>query len=219
MNLKRLSEPFDAKDIEWRVQSAGLKDNKVWARVLAYVTNRAVMNRLDEVFGVDGWKNELVEISKGSFICGISFLRPDGVWITKWDGCDASDIEPVKGAISGAMKRSAVLLGIGRYLYDLDAGYAIVTDSGIYRQSAGKDKNGKETYPAFKWNPPMLPKWALPDGNTTKPDNNDRFIKVTRMFEACKIAGEVKVAWDSLSKDEQIQFKELKDFTKKRMVV
>ena len=72
-----LAKPFPEEDIEWRVQSAGQKDGKVWARVLAYVTNRAIMNRLDEVCGINGWKNELIEISKGSFICGLS-IKFDG---------------------------------------------------------------------------------------------------------------------------------------------
>jgi len=212
MNLKRLAEPFDADDIEWRVQSAGLKNGKVWARVLAYVTNRAVMNRLDEVFGIDGWKNELVEISKGSFICGISFLRPDGIWITKWDGCDASEIEPVKGAISGAMKRSAVLLGIGRYLYDLEAGYAVVSEDGKHRQSAGKDKQGKETYPAFRWNPPSLPTWALPNKNHGIV--NGEVYDIPASINACKDQGQLKALWSTLTKEQQANFKDLKDAKK-----
>ena len=47
--LDRLRDPFAPGDIEWRVQTAGEKNGKPWARVLAYVTNRAIMDRLDEV--------------------------------------------------------------------------------------------------------------------------------------------------------------------------
>ena len=57
-NLDRLSEPFHEKDIEWLVQQAGEKNGKQWAMVLAYVTNRAIQQRLDDVVGCENWKNE-----------------------------------------------------------------------------------------------------------------------------------------------------------------
>ena len=53
-NLARLRDPFAPEDIEWRVQQAGEKNGRPWARVLAYVTNRAIMERLDEVVGPEG---------------------------------------------------------------------------------------------------------------------------------------------------------------------
>ena len=194
-----LAKPFPEEDIEWRVQSAGQKDGKVWARVLAYVTNRAIMNRLDEVCGINGWKNELIEISKGSFICGLS-IKFDGEWITKWDGADATDIEPVKGAISGAMKRSAVQWGIGRYLYELEAGYANVHDKGKHYQSGKKDN-----YPAFKWDSPPLPKWALPDNSQqdacTKEDSG--FME---KLKSCGTVSELNNLWLSLSKEEKHKY-------------
>ena len=40
------------------------------------------------------------------------------VRIVKSDGAGDTDIEGEKGAISDALKRSAVLLGIGAYLYN-----------------------------------------------------------------------------------------------------
>lgn len=59
MNLNKLKDPFPSDDIEWRVQSSGKKDGgTLWAMVLAYVTNRAIMERLDDVCGPGNWKNE-----------------------------------------------------------------------------------------------------------------------------------------------------------------
>ena len=49
-------------------------------------------------------------------ICELS-INIDGTWITKSDGADDSNIEGAKGGISDALKRAAVLFGIGRYLY------------------------------------------------------------------------------------------------------
>ena len=44
MDLNKFDEPFSPEDIEWRIQQSGkTRDGKVWAMVLAYVTNRAIM--------------------------------------------------------------------------------------------------------------------------------------------------------------------------------
>lgn len=159
MNLHRLSEPFPPTDVEWRIGRAGVKDDKVWATCLAYLTNRAIMDRLDAVVGPCNWRNEIKEWAIGSpgVLCGIS-IKVGDEWVTKWDGSDQPDTEPVKGGFSNAMKRAAVLWGIGRYLYNLPEGRATVAPDGRHYQA----KNEKKGIPAFKWNEPKLPAWALP---------------------------------------------------------
>ena len=158
-DLARLRDPFAPQDIEWRVQTAGEKNGKPWARVLAYVTNRAIMERFDDVVGPENWQNVYKEGPAGGVICGLSVrvTRPDGTsdWVTKWDGAENSDVEPVKGGLSNAMKRAAVQWGIGRYLYDLEEGWARVHDGGKF-SAKGKDGGW------FKWDPPELPTWAVP---------------------------------------------------------
>ena len=52
MNLDQLDAPFASEDIEWRIQQAGKNNNGIWAKVLAYVTNRAIMKRLDDVTSI-----------------------------------------------------------------------------------------------------------------------------------------------------------------------
>ena len=42
----------------------------------------------------------------------------------KWDAAENTQVEAVKGGRSGAMKRAAVQWGIGRYLYNLEEGFA-----------------------------------------------------------------------------------------------
>lgn len=158
-DLARLRDPFAPADIEWRVQTAGEKNGKPWARVLAYVTNRAIMERLDEAVGPENWQNVFREGPAGGVVCGLSVrvVRADGTadWVTKWDGAENSDVEPVKGGLSNAMKRAAVQWGIGRYLYDLEEGWAQVHDGGRF---SAKTRDGKW----FKWDPPALPEWATP---------------------------------------------------------
>ncbi len=159
MDLSRLKEPFPENEIEWRLQSCGEKNGKVYGRCLAYVTNRAIQNRLDEVVGAENWKNRFIEGPDGGVLCGLS-IKINGEWVEKFDGAENTDIEAVKGGLSGAMKRAAATgWGIGRYLYSLKDNWAIITDKGEY---SGKTKTGI----SFKWNPPKLPKEALPSMNS-----------------------------------------------------
>jgi hypothetical protein len=91
--------------------SSGKNNNGIWAKVLAYVTNRAIMKRLDEVCGKAGWRNEYRDIpNNGGVECGIS-IKVEGEWITKWDAAENTQVEAVKGGRSGAMKRAAVQWG------------------------------------------------------------------------------------------------------------
>ncbi|MDH4129836.1 MAG: Rad52/Rad22 family DNA repair protein, partial [Spirochaetota bacterium] len=131
MNLDKLKDPFSPDEIEWRVQQSGVKNGKPWAMVLAYVTSRAVMDRLDEVFGIMGWKDSYIPGADGGVICKLSVWDNEKKeWITKEDGSENTNIDAVKGGISGALKRAAVKFGIGRYLYNIEASFAIFSDAG-----------------------------------------------------------------------------------------
>lgn len=161
ITLQKLSAPFPASDIEWRVGQAGEKrSGGVWAKVLAYVTNRAIMQRLDDTVGPTRWKNEFRSAPEGEgVLCGVSIFVNDQLgWVTKWDGASNTDIEAIKGGLSNAMKRAAVQWGIGRYLYDLESGWADILPDG--EKGYGKNKTKDGTW--FDWNPPDLPSWALP---------------------------------------------------------
>ena len=171
IDFSKLKDPFDARDIEWRLQSCGEKNGKVWGICLAYVTNRAIQNRLDDVCGPENWKNEFKEGPDGGILCGISIKCGDE-WVTKWDGAENTAIEAVKGGLSNSMKRAASTgWGIGRYLYYLDEGFAKVSENG---KLSGKTKEGKW----FKWDPPSLPAWALPK-NTKMSDVTPASTPVT----------------------------------------
>lgn len=167
-----LVEPFSASDLEWRVQRAGARDNGTWALIVPYITNRAIQERLDDVFGVLGWGNEFKEGPCGGILCGIT-VYIDSAEITKWDGAENTDIEPVKGGLSGAMKRAAVQFGIGRYLYSLDTCWATCfedTKKGAHR-GQWIDSNKQKHY--FSYNPPELPESALPIPLITKEQRNE----------------------------------------------
>lgn len=152
--MKKLQEPFPPQDIEWRVGATNKEKTKGIA--LAYVTNRAIMNRLDSLFGPFGWRNEFREWKGNSQLCGISVLW-NGEWITKWDGADDSQTEAVKGGLSDAMKRAGYQWGIGRYLYNLENTWVPI-ENGRLKQE------------------PRLPSWALPEGYKygTQPEATER---------------------------------------------
>ena len=148
--MQQLQAPFAADEIEWRVGSTNKEKTKGMA--LAYVTNRAIQNRLDNTFGCFGWKNEYKEWKSEGQLCGISVFY-DGGWVTKWDGADNSNMEATKGGLSDAMKRAAYQWGIGRYLYKLPAQWMPI-------KPQGKSYALAQT--------PNLPSWALPEGKTKK---------------------------------------------------
>lgn len=162
--LKALQRPFPAEDIEWRVSHARITRNGPQALVLAYVTNRAIMERLDEVFGIGGWKNQYTEWREKGVKCTLSCKVGDE-WITKEDGADVTDMEATKGGFSASMKRTAVQWGIGRYLYNLEQTWVSVKDNGQnYISTQTKQREQIKGY----WDTPKLPHWALPTGYDQK---------------------------------------------------
>lgn len=109
-----LAAPFQPHRVSWRIGST-TKD-KARGMALAYVDARDVMERLDEVCGVEGWQNRYSH-TEGKTVCEIA-IKVNDEWIWKADGAGDSDIEAEKGALSDAFKRAAVRWGVGRYLYD-----------------------------------------------------------------------------------------------------
>jgi hypothetical protein len=137
---RALKRPFPERKISWRV-GATSKD-KTKGIALAYIDARDVMNRFDEVLGLD-WQCKYSH-AEGKTICEIGILA--GEWIWRAGGAGDTDIEADKGAISDAFKRAAVLFGVGRYLYDLPNVWVEIDDYKKLKQY------------------PQLPEWATPKG-------------------------------------------------------
>src|SRR3990172_1854590 len=183
MDLKKLTEPFKAEEIEWRVSRAGKKSNgDLWAKILAYVTNRAIMDRLDEACGPENWKNEFREWQGSTAVlCGLS-IKIEGEWVTKWDAAENTDFEAVKGGISGSQKRAAVHWGIGRYLYSLEETWAQISYHGTFAGQFVDKKTGEKLF--FKFDPPSLPEWAVPKAQSKAPKITTDGIDMDRVMKA-----------------------------------
>jgi len=171
--LALLRAPFPVEDVEWRIGQSGMSNGKIWATALAYVTNRAIMERLDEAVGPQNWKNEFVRAPEGGVLCGLS-IRIEQEWVTKWDGAENTQIEAVKGGLSDSMKRAAVQWGIGRYLYNLPRTMArIADDNDRAAPHRGEVKDGVGKKIPFRWYAPPLPDWALPkEAAVAMPESN-----------------------------------------------
>lgn len=143
---ERLAEPFEPTEVKWKPQL--VRNSRALA--CAYVDARVVEDRLDAIFGVAGWQDSYQPLENGAVMCRLR-VRVGQEWIEKSDVGGQSDQpdegDRTKSAFSDALKRAAVKLGIGRYLYRLPSVW--VDYDPQTRQLKTK---------------PQLPGWAIPKG-------------------------------------------------------
>ncbi len=122
---RRLREPFDPNDVDFRVQGKASEQTGK-AQVVAYVDARVVQDRLDAVVGIGNWAFDWqpLVIDKGEVMVAKGTLTIFGV--SKSDAGSASNFEQSLGAVSHCFKRAAVHWGIGRYLYNLPMAWVAV---------------------------------------------------------------------------------------------
>jgi hypothetical protein len=136
MNLEKLHEPFLPSQVHWRV--GAVKGDRGIA--LAYLDARDIMDRLDSVCGSENWQVEYPFV--GCARIGLyvpqdtvdqvgNLVAKDFRWVWKSNGAGETKVEGEKGQYSDAFKRAAVLWGIGRYLYDLDAPWVSLENNKI----------------------------------------------------------------------------------------
>lgn len=108
-----LGAEFSADEVEFLPRSP----NGGQALALPYIDARDVMRRLDAVVGPANWTFDFdVLDAQGKMVRG----KLTVLGVTKCDAGEAGqEDEPLKSAVSDALKRCAVHHGIGRYLYYL----------------------------------------------------------------------------------------------------
>lgn len=199
--LSELAKPFPRELISWRVGATNKKNKKPDAPLkgiaLAYIDARDVMERLDSVCGIGGWQSKHPHAgAKTSCAIGI---KVNDEWLWKENGAGDSATEAEKGAFSDSFKRTAVIWGIGRYLYNVENVW-------VELDNWGKIKNP---------NDPKLMK-ALENAekgiitNEPKPKQQELEPKIdlNHKFEVCKKQIEdssdisiLKYVWDGLAPD------------------
>jgi hypothetical protein len=118
---------------QWRVKTfhkqgvreklkAGSLPEGTRGQFLAYIDARDVYVRLDAVLGIGNWKDDFVHLGNNVVKTTLT-VTIDGHEKTVSDvgypNSDQDD-EPLKSAVSDGIKRAAVHLGVGRFLYSLD---------------------------------------------------------------------------------------------------
>jgi hypothetical protein len=113
-----LAEPFDPRLL--KCKPGVVKGTRALA--FAYVDARDVADRLDEVLGIGGWRDDYELLPDGNMLCRLS-VKIDGEFIQRCGVGGPSDQsegpDRSKAAESDSFKRAAVKFGVGRYLYRL----------------------------------------------------------------------------------------------------
>jgi hypothetical protein len=158
-----LEEPFDAREIKWRVTNTTADRRR--GQVIAYADPRAYTDRLNGLFTVCGWTREYTiqviqnferkergnsdGIISGKIVVTCK-LTINGLGSHAGLGEEWADNENAgTSAEAQAFKRACSCFGLGRYLYDLGGNWVDLDER---RQPLSK---------------PKLPDWALPKRNAT----------------------------------------------------
>lgn len=152
-----LEEPFDPKEIKWRVTNT--TSDKRRGQVIAYADPRAYTDRLNEMFSVRGWtrKYSIQTINNverklkdgGTQVAGKIVVTCEvsihALGTHSGIGEEWADNENAGTAAEAqAFKRACSCFGLGRYLYNLEGGWVDLDER----------KQPKST--------PKLPDWAIP---------------------------------------------------------
>jgi hypothetical protein len=153
-----LEDPFDPREIKWRVTNTTSERRR--GQVIAYADPRAYTDRLNALFTVRGWTREYTVqviqnferkergngdgIISGKIVvtCRVTI---DGMGSHSGLGEEWADNENAgTSAEAQAFKRACSCFGLGRYLYDLDGNWVDLDER---KQPLSR---------------PRLPDWALP---------------------------------------------------------
>ena len=104
------------------------------------------------------------------------------------------------------MKRAAVQWGIGRYLYNLEEGFAVVSAT---RPPGVQYAKSKEVG-VFYWKAPALPVWVLPTGTPAEQDQQhqdgaQQFDQAPQTVDADKILAEFSTYASSENDSERLK--------------
>ena len=143
-----------------------------------YIDARTAMQRLDDTLGLSGWEFHIKTVIGGDKVVGsLTVHTPDGSRTHEDVGYPNGDQdeEPLKSAVSDALKRCAVHVGVGRHLY---------FDSAPQRAHAAERATPS---PRQAGSPPPRP--AGGDGTWVCPEHGDERIGSGRSGLYCQVRG------------------------------
>ena len=131
MDFKKLNQPVELSQIDFRVQSI---NKGGYATILAYKDARYDMNVLDKAVGPENWSKRY-EVIDGRLYCSVGIYNgATKEWVWKQDVGTESNTEAEKGQASDAFKRSCFKEWTWGGKRD---------ENGQLVQLAAKDQNGK----------------------------------------------------------------------------
>lgn len=209
IDLSALAAEFPQDAVHWRVQGQPYERNGSHsAMALAYIDARDVMDRLDAVCGPGNWQNRYSETATGRVLCEIGICI-DGAWVWKSDGAGNTAVEGEKGGISDALKRAAVLWGIGRYLYRLDSPWVKCTVN---------QKNNKTYWKAWAedpWSKVKRTQYKDPPAPKAETPTQDEIISQAKAdMSNAKTVADLGKVWKGLGKAVQAEIEAFKDARK-----
>lgn len=154
--IAHLTRETQEHEIEWKA-ARDVQGKTV--QCLAYLTARSVQDRFDETFGPSCWQVRgqptTVGGHHGYYVeIGVLAEGAEGPgWVWKGDVAQESDVEGLKGAYSGAMKRAAVQWGFGRDLYSLPDCYMPLMPQA---QPGSRYYSNNKTQVKGHWHEPVL---------------------------------------------------------------
>lgn len=121
--LKELSAPFEVQGADGNIYPAhkwkvAMTKGK-YAQCVPYIDARQVAARLNQVLGVDGWTDTLIETAGDGVICELTCIIA-GTKVTRSNVGVPSEYAKTKGMASDALKRAASKFGVGAYLYEFE---------------------------------------------------------------------------------------------------
>lgn len=154
--MAALRAPFTQEDLGFVTFKTN--DDGGWAIVAPYVDARAVRRRLNRVVGSPNWTNELESVGvKGEgFISRMAVTLPSGAVLQGEEAAGMTDVEPIKGGASQALRRVAMAVaGIGEYLYGIEEDLFVDYDKSEYPPYSNQEAYNE------------MPDWAklLPSGS------------------------------------------------------
>jgi len=115
---KALAAPFKESDVSWVVVATSNKNTPQMTELWApYLEADPIIDRLDQVVSPSGWGLDIEAVGDRAAICRLTILGVMKAGAGQIAADQKTD-QPFKAAATDALKRAAVLFGIGRYLHD-----------------------------------------------------------------------------------------------------
>jgi len=173
---KALAAPFREADVSWVVVATSNKNTPQMTELWApYLEADPIIDRLDEVLGPDGWSLDIEAVGERGAICRLTILGVMKAGAGQIAADQKTD-QPFKAAATDALKRAAVLFGIGRYLHKVQNEWRKPTAEGARpKRGAGPKAPPPAPRPAPEAAPPAAspsPEPALKSEGTKPPEGH-----------------------------------------------